>query len=147
MKEKATEETIALNKVVGIRLRAVRSIYNEGLRFTLEQFAHILNISWEKLNNYETGRSTLPMITLYDLYQRGINPMFLLLGKGDIFSDSEEGKYKRARFEQRGINYKELIKELLKNNSSATHFIRPSVAKIKSGIKVAAGKIPTTDQE
>ena len=101
-----------LNRDIGIRLKSVRHIYNEGTYLTVRQFANLLDITPEKLLNYESGRSALPINVLIKLYNRGINPIFLLVGEEDVFVNNA-GKSLKEKILNRNIDYNLIIKDML----------------------------------
>lgn len=125
-----------LNKEIGIRLRLIRSIFNEGGKLSAEQFGYLLNQSTDKILNYELGRAAVPLELLINLYERGYNPVFILTGKESIFAYHSEGKKRKRELEARGINISNLI------NQSVV-----SVEKLEGTqtelplLKVAAGEI------
>lgn len=113
------QEINEYHKKSGIRLKKIREIFNEGRKFSAEQFAHILNETRDRIANYESGRSQIPIRLLYELYIRGINPNFIITGEGDIFANTKEGaRFKRFLIAktkidpEAEINYNELLKEL-----------------------------------
>ena len=122
------------NKQIGNRLKAVRSIYNEGIRFTVEQFAHLLDITNEQLLNYEAGRSALPINVLIELYNRGINPVFILAGEEDIFANNYVGNELRKKINSKNMDYNRIINEALKSTPSSSTLLLQT-------IKATAGKI------
>ncbi|MEI6091301.1 MAG: hypothetical protein WCR42_12675 [bacterium] len=132
------KKSISLNPGIGIRLREVRALFNEGGKISATQFAYLLNTNRDKISNYETGRSSLPLEIIYLLYQRGINPVYLICGEGSMFASNAEG-----------------IKFELKINTRANSEVEPKkqnarvVGRIYEGIKLkaAAGMIDDTDDE
>ena len=130
---KVTDKEI-LNKQIGNRIKAIRSIYNEGIRFTVEQFAYLLDITIEQLLNYENGRSALPIYTLAELYNRGINPIFILTGKTDVFADNKIGNELREKLKLKEINYNSIINDALISTPLDTTISLQT-------IKASAGKI------
>jgi hypothetical protein len=130
---------------IGARLREVRSIFNEGSRLSSEQFAYLLDETRDKIINYELGRAAVPLRVLLELYRRGINPIYLLSGDGDIFAKNIAGK-----------TLKEKIAEKAKKNSPKHTFVKdvrrlkvvPEETEIKTlVVKAAAGKIPKSPKE
>lgn len=79
-------------KEMGNRLRFIRNIFHEGTRLSSNQFAHLFNESLHKILSYEQGRSAIPVNIMYQLYQRGINPIFLITGEGSIFAPNKAGE-------------------------------------------------------
>jgi len=133
---KNMKKSITINADVGNRLREIRALFNEGGKISAAQFAYLLNTSRDKIANYESGRSSLPLEIVYLLYQRGINPIYLICGEGSMFASNSEGK----KFE-------------LKINTRANSEIEPKkqnarvIGRIYEGIKLkaAAGMIEGVD--
>ena len=123
------------NKQIGNRLKAARSIYNEGIRLTVEQFAHLLDITSEQLLNYETGRSTLPINVLVELYNRGINPVFILAGKDDVLANNDVGNELRKKINMKNMDYNRIINDALisipTSSTLSLQTIKASAGKIK----------------
>lgn len=90
-----------INISAGNRLRQIREIINEGGKLSAEQFGFILNESKDKIINYELGRTAIPLRILYELYVRGINPIFIITGEGEIFSNNDKGAELRKIFERK----------------------------------------------
>ncbi len=86
------KNSISINGGIGNRLREIRALFNEGGRISAAQFAYLLNTNRDKIANYESGRSSLPLEIVYLLYQRGINPIYLICGEGSLFASNAEGK-------------------------------------------------------
>jgi transcriptional regulator with XRE-family HTH domain len=122
------------NKQIGNRIKAVRSIYNEGIRLTVEQFSHLLDISNEQLLNYENGRSALPINILIELYNRGINPIFILTGEADVLAGNKAGNELRKKLHLKNIDYNAIINDALMSVPA------DSTLSLQT-IKVSAGKI------
>lgn len=91
------------NEEVGIRLRSVREIMNEGKKLTADQFAHLLEETGDRVRNYELGRTPIPIRLLKGLYDRGINPVYLLAGEGNVFADNAAGQKFQEIVEKRGL--------------------------------------------
>lgn len=127
------------NKEIGKRLRKVREIMNEGGKLSAEQFAYLLGETRDKIANYESGRASLPVRVLYELYNRGINPQFLLSGEGSIFADNDIGKAFEKKINERNIKIKKysindvVIEDVNVNSNEITTNYRIE--------NVAAGKI------
>ena len=117
------------NNIVGKRLSEVRKIFNEGGEIPITQFAFLLSESRDKLSNYENGRSAIPIKLLHELYIRGINPIYILSGEGEVFADNNAGEIFRAQ-----------IKKRIESEETNKHK-RISDEKIEY-LKVAAGIIP-----
>ena len=124
----------SLNIQIGNRIKAIRNVYNEGIRLTVEQFSHLLDISNEQLLNYENGRSALPINILLELYSRGVNPMFVLTGEGDALGNNDAGDDLREKFKVKNIDYNRII-----NNALAS--IPADSTLSFQAIKVSAGKV------
>jgi len=134
------------NKDLGWRLKAVRLVYNEGIKLSVEQFAHLIDITPEKLQNYETGRSAIPPIVLVSLYNRGINPVFLLTGGGDPFASNNVGENLQNNILLKNINYDSAIKNFITKEKNKEELLIGSTntkehSLIPSIIKASAGKI------
>jgi hypothetical protein len=105
----------------------------------------LLDETRDKIINYELGRAAVPLRVLLELYRRGINPIYLLSGDGDIFAKNIAGK-----------TLKEKIAEKAKKNSPKHTFVKdvrrlkvvPEETEIKTlVVKAAAGKIPKPPKE
>jgi len=123
------------NKQIGNRLKAVRSIYNEGIRFTVEQFAHLLDVTNEQLLNYEAGRSALPINVLIELHNRGINPVFILTGEEDILANNNTGNELRKKINSKNMDYNRVVKDALMSipisSTLSLQTIKASAGRIK----------------
>ena len=128
------KKSISINQEIGTRLREVRTLFNEGGKVSATQFAYLLNTTRDKIANYESGRSALPLTIIFLLYQRGINPIYLICGEGSMFAPNMEGR----NFEQK-INLRSNATEL-KQNARV-------IGRIYEGkkLKAAAGKIDGVD--
>lgn len=86
-----------LNKRIGERIKKIREIFNEGSKLSATQFAYLLGESRDKIANYENGRTPISPQILYELYNRGISPTYLITGKGNIFAENPAGeKFKKS---------------------------------------------------
>ncbi len=115
--------------VMGKRLREVREIFNEGGKVSTTQFAYVLSETRDRISNYENGRSAIPVKLLYELYNRGINPTYIITGDGEIFANNEAGNIFKEKIRTR-ISYQ-----------SQQKYARLSDEKTEF-LKVAAGMIP-----
>jgi len=88
-----------LNKEIGERIRFIRSIFNEGGKLSASQFAHLLGESVHKILNYESGRVQVPPSFLLSLYKRGVNPIFILSGEGEMFAPNAAGRELKRKLE------------------------------------------------
>lgn len=133
-----------INIEIGLRLREVRSIFNEGTKLSSEQFGYLLNETRDKILNYELGRAAVPLRVLIELYKRGISPIYLLTGDGEIFAQNPQGKILKERIAEKSrknpnnVIAKDIKKLKLPQNEAE---FRTKV------IKVAAGKIPKSTKE
>ena len=105
------------NKIIGKRIKAIRSVYNEGVRLTVKQFAHLLGISKNQLLNFESGRTALPINILFELYNRGISIVFIVAGDGDVFANNNCGKSLKQKLLNNSIDYNTIIQKLLITNN------------------------------
>jgi transcriptional regulator with XRE-family HTH domain len=126
-----------VNREIGKRLRLVRNIFNEGGKLSAQQFAFLLNETRDKIISYELGRSSIPVRMLIELYNRGINIIWLLTGDGDIFAKNEAGhRFKNnIKFD---VNIKSEIEKLMKIDDADRDF---------PILKVAAGKIAKSQKK
>lgn len=108
------QEILNYHKQCGARLKKIRESFNEGRKLSADQFAHILNETRDKIANYESGRSQIPIRVLYELFLRGYNPTFIITGDGDIFADSIMGKRIKKLIEAKA----KIDKEAAKNYAS-----------------------------
>lgn len=81
-----------LEKESGERLKEIRMLFNEGSKLSAAQFGFLLDESPDKIRNYELGRTQISIGLLYKLYKRGINPIYIITGEGNLFTNSETGK-------------------------------------------------------
>lgn len=82
-------------------MKEIRHVFNEGGKLSAMQFAHLLGETRDRIANYESGRTGIPAKLLYELYKRGINPVYIVAGKGSMFAENESGRLLRERFEER----------------------------------------------
>ena len=81
----------------GNRLREVRHIFNEGDKLSAKQFAYLLDETQDRILNYENGRAAISLQLLVNLYYRGINPVYILTGDGEIFAENDAGKALKSK--------------------------------------------------
>jgi len=79
------------NLEVGRRLKLIRQISNEGGPLSASQFAFLLDETRDRITNYERGVTSVPIRLLYKLFQRGINPIYLVTGEGYLLAENEQG--------------------------------------------------------
>lgn len=132
------------DKKVGERLQSIRSIFNEGAKLSARQFAYLLNTTRDRIANYETGRSSIPVSVLYSLYIRGINPVYLISGEGSLFAENEAGRVFKQKI-KRQLNSK-MSTEIMSNVMAADPALADDIEGLeefdkKAGYFAAAGKI------
>lgn len=72
------------------RIKKLRKFFN----LTQQDFAEKIGISYRALQNYEKGDRLLPTETVAYLYTHlGVNPVWLLVGEGDMLCDQSQGVY------------------------------------------------------
>ena len=81
-----------INLEIGGRLREIRHLFNEGDKLSAKQFAYLLGETTDKILNYENGRASVSINLLINLYNRGINPTFILTGEGSHFAENSNGR-------------------------------------------------------
>ncbi|OGU14254.1 MAG: hypothetical protein A2X61_16700 [Ignavibacteria bacterium GWB2_35_12] len=86
-----------LQKKIGNRLKEVRNIFFEGGKLSARQFALAVNETKDNIANYENGRANAPNRLLVTLYNKGINPTYILTGDGSIYAANEAGKLLEKR--------------------------------------------------
>jgi hypothetical protein len=129
-------DTKELNIQVGMRLRQIRMIFNEGKKLSTMQFAYLVDESPERMYNYEFGRAGIPVRVLLELYKRGINPIYLISGEGDVFAPNKAGIELKER-----INKKQAKNQIGKTEITKIDVNPKELAFDTKVIKVAAGKI------
>ncbi len=98
-------------KEIGKRLQEIRNVYNNGFKASIEQFAGELGETKYNISNYESGKANIPNRLLLSLYDKGINPLYILTGEGSKFSDNVEGRKFKDKPESPAPG-----KEILKSN-------------------------------
>jgi hypothetical protein len=101
----------------------------------------LLGESRDKIANYELGRAGLPVRVLYELYKRGINPIYIIAGEGSVFADNIEGDNFREKVKEKikfGMKFSQQSQEML---GDAINDNNPDES--DNIIKLAAGRIPT----
>lgn len=122
---------------MGLRLRQIRKIFNEGGKLSAEQFAFLLGETTDRILNYELGRAAIPLTLLVDLYYRGFNPIYILTGTEHIFAKNNEGRKREKQLIARKI---EIPTSISIEVHSFNKIDDTENAKIPM-IKVAAGKM------
>lgn len=89
------------NLEIGLRLKEIRNMFNEGSKLSAEQFAYLLEETGDRIRNYELGRAGIPVRLLYNLYFRGINPIYVITGEGSIFAPNSKGKELKRQIESK----------------------------------------------
>ncbi|MDT3739754.1 MAG: helix-turn-helix transcriptional regulator [Candidatus Kapabacteria bacterium] len=124
---------------VGERLKQIRFIFNEGGKLSADQFAFILGETRDKIANYELGRAGLPVRVLFELYKRGINPVYIISGEGSIFADNYAGGNFRLKISEKvNLGWK-FSEESLKILMPSLELDKAKLS--KPAIKLAAGRI------
>lgn len=121
-----------LNKNIGKRVKLVRHLFNDGRKLSADQFGHLLGESRDNITNYESGRAGLPVRVLYELYLRGINPVFIITGEGDVFADNPAGREFKQRLNRRQVEISDV---------SGLKEVEFEESKTLGVITVAAGRI------
>lgn len=128
----------SLNKEIGIRLKLIRELMNEGEKLSAVQLAHLVGENRDKIANYESGRAGVPARVLKELYLRGININYIISGEGDIFAGNDAGKLLKQKIDSKSIQTK--AKLIGKINKAKL----PPTTKIHT---VAAGFINKSENE
>lgn len=118
------------NREVGKRLKEIRLSFNEGVKLSANQFAHLLGTTRDKIANYESGRTALPASILYAMYNRGINPVYIISGEASIYANNEPGRTLKEKIDRKNDSRKKIF------NLSDENYKRN-----REIYKVAAGKI------
>lgn len=127
------------NIAPGNRLKAIRFVFNEGKKFSAEQFAYILEESADKVRNYELGRASIPLRILDNLYHRGFNPNYIITGEGNVLLDNEAGKKLKNQMMKRNVFIENLVEKYYAQfQATSMKSLRKESRKIDS---VAAGII------
>lgn len=93
-----------INKAIGKRLQDVRRIYNNGYRCSAEQLAAEIGESVANIRNYECGKAGIPNRVLLALYHKGINPIYLLSGEGEVHAPNAAGAALGSRTIENKLN-------------------------------------------
>ncbi len=119
-----------LNIDIGKRLRLIRHFFNEGRKLSAEQFGHLLGESRDNIMNYESGRAGVPVRVLFELFTRGINPIFIIAGEGDVFTANEAGTSFKERLQKRNFEFGEVTPINIKVERDDTRF---RIGKVAAG--------------
>lgn len=134
-----------INVEIGLRLREVRHIINEGGKLSADQFAHLLNETRDRIINYELGRASVPIRILYELYKRGINPIYIIAGDGSPFAENEAGQRLSELINEKAANIgKRIGKTIVVGNAELQSQDEAGSANV---LKVAAGLIKRKDDK
>lgn len=79
------------------RLKEVRTKYFETFKLSTAQFAIEVNESEFNLQNYESAKASIPNRLLITLYYKGINPIYILTGEGDVWTETPQGIARKQR--------------------------------------------------
>lgn len=101
-----------INKAIGKRLQEVRRIYNNGYRCSAEQLAGEIGESVANIRNYECGKAGIPNRVLLALYHKGINPIYLLSGEGEVHAPNAAGEALQSRTKDNKVNNAESVYRL-----------------------------------
>lgn len=106
------------------RLKEVRTSYFETFKLSTAQFAIEVSESEFNLQNYESGKASIPNRLLITLYYKGINPIYILTGEGDVWTDTPQGITRKQRV-LKGSNVTKVhsIKPLDNSNLSISELI------------------------
>lgn len=77
---------------IGIRLKEVRTAYYANHKLSISDFAEELNETRHNIGNYERGIANVPNRLLAALYEKGINPIYIITGEGSVFAPNEAGR-------------------------------------------------------
>ena len=113
------EIEVGTNKEMGLRLKEIRSIMNEGAKLSGEQFAYLLEETGDRIRNYELGRAGIPARLFYNLYLRGFNPNYIITGEGDLYAPTKKGEEVRDSIESR-ISRNNIVKLVRDNTDQIT---------------------------
>ncbi len=136
---------ITYQEEVGARLKQIRSIFNEGGKLSADQFAFLLGETRDKIANYELGRASLPIRVLYELYKRGINPIYIISGEDSIFANNEVGQIFKEKIIEKiklGAKFNSISQEILNEELKIEQ-----KTENQGIIKLAAGKISKKDDK
>jgi hypothetical protein len=131
-----------LNKKIGERLREIRNTYISKYKISVSQFADMFSETRDKITNYETGRSQIPVSLLVDLYNYGINPVYILTGEESVFATNSKGNKLKKLIGKDSEQTKEI--DDMKNNviiianADLTKLSIDELLRESSNIKVAA---------
>lgn len=129
-----------INLNSGERLKFIREIFNEGAKLSASQFAYIMGESRDKIANYESGRTAIPIELLHELYYRGYNPNFVITGEETPFADNQAGDMIKLTLTKR-LKLKELQNEKLVSYLEAIpHKEIATIQKVAAGLIKNVGK-------
>ena len=86
---------------IGNRLRKIRELYLIGIKISIAQFAELVGEPKHNIAAYESGKANIPNRLFVALYERGINPVYILTGEGSVYSQNEAGKSLRNSLKDR----------------------------------------------
>lgn len=77
---------------IGQRLKAVRINHIAERKLSINEFANLVGENQFNISNYESGKANVPNRLLIKLYEKGINPTWILTGEEDVFSAKSREK-------------------------------------------------------
>ncbi len=120
-----------LNKEIGKRIKNIRLIFNEGGKLSANQFGFLLKESGDKIRNYELGRTAVPVRILLSLYNRGINPIYIISGEGSMFADTKAGRAFAKKLSRQAAG--KAGTDIFKSGESNDTKFSPPVYKVAAG--------------
>lgn len=141
---------IDLNIVIGKRLREVRGVFSGKANLSCRKFAIILDETRSVLANYESGRTSIPADFLNKLYERGINPIYIIAGEGSMFAENKAGIELKAFVESKIKSKTKKIHTPESNKDKGTVVILEGdgIADLTAPIiSVAAGRLKNTKKD
>ncbi|GAB5465422.1 MAG: hypothetical protein Kapaf2KO_08580 [Candidatus Kapaibacteriales bacterium] len=100
-----TEASKYGNEAIGERLKTFRKFFLNGQQITSSQLAGLLDEKPDRIRNYESGRSAIPIRLVVALDEIGLSMNYLLTGEGLIFSSSEKGIELKSELDKTLIDY------------------------------------------
>ncbi len=76
----------------------IRERFLLGIKLSIAQFSELLGEPKYNIQAYETGRANIPNRILVNLYEKGINPTFILTGEGSAFASNSSGRELQQKY-------------------------------------------------
>jgi hypothetical protein len=76
---------------IGLRLRTIRDQYLIGIKISTNQFAELVGEPKHNIAAYESGKANIPNRVFVALYDKGINPIYILTGEGSVYAPNKAG--------------------------------------------------------